>query len=131
MQEVEGFLNGTLDYAYLKGDTGPLVYPAGFVYLYSLLYFATDHGKNIALGQWIFVGLYLIMIHQVFKLYSVTKKVIFVLLLYIIQQKHLLTDSLKRKFHNLELFFIGSTVCPIVSYIYILSNTLNICPSPV
>lgn len=25
MQEVEGFLNGTLDYQYLKGDTGPLV----------------------------------------------------------------------------------------------------------
>ena len=29
MQEVEGFLNGTYDYMQLKGDTGPLVYPAG------------------------------------------------------------------------------------------------------
>ncbi|KAK9753081.1 ALG3 protein [Popillia japonica] len=35
MQEVEGFLNGTLDYRHLKGDTGPLVYPAGFVYIYN------------------------------------------------------------------------------------------------
>lgn len=25
MQEVEGVLNGTFNYAYLKGDTGPLV----------------------------------------------------------------------------------------------------------
>ena len=25
MQEVEGVLNGTYDYAHLKGDTGPLV----------------------------------------------------------------------------------------------------------
>lgn len=25
MQEVEGVLNGTLDYKLLKGDTGPLV----------------------------------------------------------------------------------------------------------
>lgn len=25
MQEVEGALNGTLDYSQLKGDTGPLV----------------------------------------------------------------------------------------------------------
>ena len=25
MQEVEGVLNGTFNYAHLKGDTGPLV----------------------------------------------------------------------------------------------------------
>lgn len=30
-------LQGQLDYQYLKGDTGPLVYPAGFVYLFSFL----------------------------------------------------------------------------------------------
>lgn len=77
MQEVEGFLNGTLDYAYLKGDTGPLVYPAGFVYIYSVLYFATDHGTNIRAAQWIFVALYLLMIYQVFQLYTKTKKVSF------------------------------------------------------
>lgn len=29
MQEVEGVANGTWDYTQLKGDTGPLVYPAG------------------------------------------------------------------------------------------------------
>ncbi|ODN05322.1 Lethal(2)neighbour of Tid protein [Orchesella cincta] len=75
MQEVEGFLNGTLDYQYLKGDTGPLVYPAGFVYIYSLLYFATDHGSNIRIAQWIFAALYLVLMYQVFKLYTLTKKV--------------------------------------------------------
>ena len=26
MQEVEGVMNGTFDYAHLKGDTGPLVW---------------------------------------------------------------------------------------------------------
>lgn len=34
MQEVEGFLNGTTDYTKLRGDTGPLVYPAGKYSLY-------------------------------------------------------------------------------------------------
>ena len=33
MSEVEGYLNGSTNYYDLKGDTGPLVYPGGFVYI--------------------------------------------------------------------------------------------------
>ena len=51
MQEVKGFLDGERNYLKLKGDTGPLVYPAGFVYIFSLLYYVTDNGKNILLGE--------------------------------------------------------------------------------
>lgn len=36
MQEVKGFLDGERNYLNLRGDTGPLVYPAGFVYIYSV-----------------------------------------------------------------------------------------------
>ncbi|KRX43185.1 Dol-P-Man:Man(5)GlcNAc(2)-PP-Dol alpha-1,3-mannosyltransferase [Trichinella murrelli] len=59
MQQVEGFINGTFDYTLLKGDTGPLVYPAGHVYIYTILYYLTNHGRNIFVAQLFFIILYL------------------------------------------------------------------------
>ncbi|KAM6389638.1 dol-P-Man:Man(5)GlcNAc(2)-PP-Dol alpha-1,3-mannosyltransferase isoform 2-T2 [Pluvialis apricaria] len=75
MQEVEGFANGTLDYTQLKGDTGPLVYPAGFVYIFLGLYYATGRGTNIRLAQYLFAGLYLLNLLLVFRIYCRTNKV--------------------------------------------------------
>ncbi|CAH0600328.1 unnamed protein product [Chrysodeixis includens] len=75
MQECEGFLNGTLDYSQLRGDTGPLVYPAGFVYIYSLFYYVTGQGENIRLAQYIFIGIYLLQLCLVLRIYIKTKKV--------------------------------------------------------
>jgi alpha-1,3-mannosyltransferase len=50
---------GNFNYTELRGPTGPLVYPAGFVYTYSVLHWATDAGTNIARAQAIFIALYL------------------------------------------------------------------------
>jgi len=75
MQEVEGVLNGTFDYTHLKGDTGPLVYPAGFVYIYTVLYYVTNHGQNIRLAQYIFAVLYIALLCLVFRIYIKSKKV--------------------------------------------------------
>ncbi|KAM3834584.1 dol-P-Man:Man(5)GlcNAc(2)-PP-Dol alpha-1,3-mannosyltransferase isoform 1-T1 [Vipera latastei] len=75
MDEVEGVVNGTLDYTQLKGETGPLVYPAGFVYIFMGLYYATDRGTNIRLAQYFFAALYLITLLLVFRIYSRTNKV--------------------------------------------------------
>ncbi|KAL1280869.1 hypothetical protein QQF64_015469 [Cirrhinus molitorella] len=75
MDEVEGVINGTYDYTQLKGDTGPLVYPAGFVYIFTGLYYLTDHGQNIRLGQYVFAVFYLITLLLVFRIYHRTKKV--------------------------------------------------------
>ncbi|KAL1925068.1 uncharacterized protein VTP21DRAFT_4722 [Calcarisporiella thermophila] len=75
MQEVGGFLNGERDYMNLKGDTGPLVYPAGFVYIYSLLYNLTNRGTNIRLGQYFFSVLYLFNLLIVMQLYRKSTKI--------------------------------------------------------
>ncbi|GBN43318.1 Dol-P-Man:Man(5)GlcNAc(2)-PP-Dol alpha-1,3-mannosyltransferase, partial [Araneus ventricosus] len=70
MQEVEGVVNGTWDYQYLKGDTGPLVYPGGFVYIFLILYAATLRGTWILCGQVLFAVLYLATLYFVFRLYT-------------------------------------------------------------
>ncbi|NXJ03487.1 ALG3 mannosyltransferase, partial [Odontophorus gujanensis] len=75
MQEVEGFANGTRDYTQLRGGTGPLVYPAGFVYLFLGLYYATGRGADVRLAQHIFAGLYLLNLLLVFRIYCRTCKV--------------------------------------------------------
>ncbi|XP_075794222.1 dol-P-Man:Man(5)GlcNAc(2)-PP-Dol alpha-1,3-mannosyltransferase isoform X3 [Pelodiscus sinensis] len=75
MDEVEGVVNGTFDYTQLKGETGPLVYPAGFVYIFLGLYYLTSHGINIRLAQYLFAALYLVTLLLVFRIYSRTKKV--------------------------------------------------------
>ncbi|KAL3861586.1 hypothetical protein ACJMK2_007612 [Sinanodonta woodiana] len=74
MQEVEGVVNGTYDYMQLKGDTGPLVYPAGFVYIFMALYCVTDLGRNIRLAQYLFAVLYLLTLLVVFDIYRKDKK---------------------------------------------------------
>ena len=74
MMEVEGFLNGTYDYTKLEGGTGPLVYPAGFVYLFSGLYFFTNQGTNIQLAQYIYAALYIFMLCSIFYIYNKSQR---------------------------------------------------------
>ncbi|XP_060006131.1 dol-P-Man:Man(5)GlcNAc(2)-PP-Dol alpha-1,3-mannosyltransferase isoform X2 [Lagenorhynchus albirostris] len=75
MAEVEGVINGTYDYTQLRGDTGPLVYPAGFVYIFMGLYYATGRGTDIRMAQHIFAVLYLATLLLVFLIYHQTCKV--------------------------------------------------------
>ncbi|RKP13555.1 glycosyltransferase, partial [Piptocephalis cylindrospora] len=81
MDEVGGFLDGERDYLKLKGDTGPLVYPAGFVYLFSLLSYITNGGSNIRLAQFFFAGLYIVTQGIIFVLYRKAKIPPYVLVL--------------------------------------------------
>lgn len=59
----------------IAGDTGPLVYPAAFVYIYSALYYVTSHGSNVRLAQYIFAGIYLLQLSLVLRLYAKSRKV--------------------------------------------------------
>lgn len=60
MQHVRLFLNGISNYSKLIGNTGPAVYPAGYLYFYTLLYWVTRAGRNIITAQWIFMFIYLV-----------------------------------------------------------------------
>ncbi|RHY63744.1 hypothetical protein DYB30_004678 [Aphanomyces astaci] len=63
------FKNGERDYLNIRGDTGPLVYPAGHVYIYSILHWVTNNGQDIRLAQYIFLGFYLITISAIFAIF--------------------------------------------------------------
>ncbi|KAK5988091.1 Dol-P-Man:Man(5)GlcNAc(2)-PP-Dol alpha-1,3-mannosyltransferase [Cladobotryum mycophilum] len=59
MEQVQQFVHGERDYTVIKGGTGPLVYPAAHVYIYTGLYYLTNKGKDILLAQQIFGVLYM------------------------------------------------------------------------
>ena len=67
MDEVGGYLAGERDYTKLRGDTGPLVYPAGFVYLYAALRRLT--GGEVASAQIIFILFYVANLAAVLAVY--------------------------------------------------------------
>ena len=58
MQQVGTFQAGELDYMKIKGGTGPLVYPAGFLYIFSALKALIGGGANVAAAQHVFIGIY-------------------------------------------------------------------------
>ena len=77
MQEVEGWVvDGEYDYTLLRGDTGPLVYPAGFLYVYAALRWLTGGGHGAAairVAQWLFLGLYIGVLAIVQRVYGAAR----------------------------------------------------------
>ncbi|KAF9939858.1 dolichyl-P-Man:Man(5)GlcNAc(2)-PP-dolichol alpha-1,3-mannosyltransferase [Mortierella alpina] len=106
MQEVSGYLRGETDYMKLRGDTGPLVYPAGFVYIYSALYYLTDLGQNVLRGQWVFMGLYLMTLGVIFAIYSKDKSVPPYVLIFLCLSKRLHSIYVLRLFNDPVAMFL-------------------------
>ncbi|CAA0828196.1 Dol-P-Man\\x3aMan(5)GlcNAc(2)-PP-Dol alpha-1-3-mannosyltransferase [Striga hermonthica] len=70
MSQVNGFLGGERDYSKLEGDTGPLVYPAGFLYIYSAIQYVT--GGQVFPAQILFGVLYIVNLGMVMLIYLKT-----------------------------------------------------------
>lgn len=72
MEQVTVYLQGERDYIHIRGATGPCVYPAGYLYLYSLIKSWTDNGTNIRHAQFIFAFFYTVTQALVLYIYHAT-----------------------------------------------------------
>lgn len=62
--------NPTFDYSKIEGPTGPLVYPAGHVFIFKFLYELTEKGTDILRAQYIYAAIYIAQLILVYKIYS-------------------------------------------------------------
>ncbi|KID97911.1 Glycosyltransferase, ALG3, partial [Metarhizium majus ARSEF 297] len=74
MEQVAQFVAGERDYTKMEGGTGPLVYPAAHVYVYTGLYYLTDRGENVLLAQQTFAVLYMATLAVVMLCYWKAKR---------------------------------------------------------
>ncbi|CCL98442.1 uncharacterized protein FIBRA_00439 [Fibroporia radiculosa] len=58
--QLELYLKGERDYALISGPTGPIVYPAGHIYVHRLLYGLTNFGNNLHTAQQIYGFIYMV-----------------------------------------------------------------------
>lgn len=73
MVQVGQVFNGSkfnFDYNQIEGPTGPLVYPAGHVYVFYLFKELTDGGANILAAQYLYLCIYIAQLILVYKIYS-------------------------------------------------------------
>mmetsp|Transcript_7732 Transcript_7732/g.11115 ORF Transcript_7732/g.11115 Transcript_7732/m.11115 type:complete len:475 (-) Transcript_7732:20-1444(-) len=74
MEEVEFYEAGERNYLNIRGGTGPLVYPAGFLYMFSYLKGITENGSNIHKAQEIFGVFYLCLTAVVLLIYRIVAR---------------------------------------------------------
>ncbi len=107
MEEVEGFLSGERDYTKIQGNTGPLVYPAGFLYIFSIFRLITDSGRDIFAAQVVFVGVYLFNLATVLTLYLKHGSVSLVLTLFLVLSKRVHSIYMLRMFNDCVAVLLG------------------------
>ncbi|MCJ1354792.1 MAG: dolichyl-P-Man:Man(5)GlcNAc(2)-PP-dolichol alpha-1,3-mannosyltransferase [Icmadophila ericetorum] len=113
MHQVSLYLKGERDYTAIKGPTGPLVYPAAHVYIYSALYWLTDGGEDQLRGQIIFAGIYMGCLALVFQVYRASKAPPYLFPLLILS-KRLHSIFLLRLFN--DCFAVGALFAAVYAY---------------
>ncbi|KAJ2081189.1 dolichyl-P-Man:Man(5)GlcNAc(2)-PP-dolichol alpha-1,3-mannosyltransferase [Coemansia sp. RSA 988] len=73
MQQITAVAEGERNYARIRGDTGPLVYPAGFIWVYRALWAVTASGADVRRAQYIFMGVYLATLACVLAIYRMAR----------------------------------------------------------
>ncbi|ODO09181.1 hypothetical protein I350_02781 [Cryptococcus amylolentus CBS 6273] len=69
MQQVGMFLDGEQDYSRIEGETGPLVYPALHLYIYTAFSKIMPSIDDVRPAQYIFLGIYLLTFLSVANIY--------------------------------------------------------------
>lgn len=69
MQQITQIEGGVLDYNKISGDTGPIVYPGGYVFIYSWMKMLTKGMDDLMRGQEAFRLLYLVSLALTFLIY--------------------------------------------------------------
>lgn len=114
MQQIDQIERGQLDYNKIKGDTGPIVYPGGYVFIYSWMKVITDGMNNLARGQEFFRLLYLVSLALTFLIYiqaSGVKKVKPYQLYLLVLSKRLHSIYVLRLFNDcFATFFVLGTI---------------------
>ncbi|KAF3913037.1 hypothetical protein ABW21_db0205261 [Orbilia brochopaga] len=87
MQQVAQYRAGERDYRNIKGGTGPLVYPAGHVYIYNFLYSLTDGGAQRDITQAVFWLTYLATLWIVMACYRAARAPPWILVLLVLSKR--------------------------------------------
>lgn len=69
MEQIKIIQSGELNYDNIYGGTGPLVYPAGHVWIYRFMHWLTQDTKFMSLGQGFFGYLYVLNLAVVMLIY--------------------------------------------------------------
>lgn len=107
MEEVEGFLGGERDYTKIHGSTGPLVYPAGFLYIFTGLRALTQNGIDIRTAQYLFMGMYILTLLVVLSIYKQSRSVSAVVCVVLLLSKRVHSIYMLRMFNDCIAMLLG------------------------